>query len=170
MDIDGIGMRPNISDETIKPIVEKSQEDLRDIVSYTKLPFVAKGIMTVENAIQAAEAGVYGIIVSNHGGRVLEDGLSTAEVLPEIKKAVGDSMKVFVDGGVRTGSDVFKMIALGADAVLIGRPYAIAAYGGGAEGVKIYTQKVIKELKETMLMTGCYTIKDITREKIVIVP
>ncbi len=170
MDVDGIGLQASIDDETIKPIVPKSQQDLKEIVSSTKLPFVVKGIMTAKEAIEAVEAGVYGIVVSNHGGRVIEDGLSTAEMLPEIKKAVGDAVKVFVDGGVRTGSDVFKMIALGADGVLIGRPYAIAAYGAKEEGVRIYTEKVIKELKQTMLMTGCFEIKDITMEKIKIVP
>ena len=170
MDVDGIGLQASIDDETIKPIVPKSQQDLKEIVSSTKLPFVVKGIMTAKEAMEAVEAGVYGIVVSNHGGRVIEDGLSTAEMLPEIKKAVGDTVKVFVDGGVRTGSDVFKMIALGADGVLIGRPYAIAAYGAKEEGVRIYTEKVIKELKQTMLMTGCFKIKDITMEKIKIVP
>ena len=91
---------------------------------------------------------------------------ATCEVLPEIKAAVGDTIKVFVDGGVRTGVDVFKMLALGADGVLIGRPLVTAAYGGGAEGVRIYMEKVIGELRDTMKMTGCATIADITGDKI----
>ena len=75
-------------------------------------------------------------------------------------------MKIFVDGGVRTGVDVFKMLALGADAVLIGRPLVTAAYGGKAEGVRLYMEQVIAQLRDTMKMTGCATIEDITLEKI----
>ncbi len=75
-------------------------------------------------------------------------------------------MKIFVDGGVRSGADVFKMLALGADAVLIGRPLVAAAYGGGAEGVRLYMEKVIGELRDTMKMTGCQTIRDITADKL----
>jgi len=96
----------------------------------------------------------------------MDHGLSTAEVLPEIRAAVGADTKIFVDGGVRTGDDVFKMLALGADAVLIGRPYVIAAYGGGAEGVQLYTEKLKAELKDAMTMTSCKSLQEITRDKI----
>lgn len=116
--------------------------------------------------MKAAEAGVYGIVVSNHGGRVMDDGLSTAEVLPEIRKAIGQKTKIFVDGGVRSGGDVFKMLALGADYVLIGRPYAIAAYGGKEEGVRLYTEKIREELANVMGMAGCRTLRDIDFSKI----
>ena len=91
----------------------------------------------------------------------MDSGLSTAEVLPEIRRAIGKCIKILVDGGIRTGLDVFKMLALGADAVLIGRPYSIAAYGGGSEGVRLYTEKVYAELVDTMKMTGCCTIEEI---------
>jgi len=150
-------------------IRKKGPDDIRAICKRTKLPFIVKGIMTAGAAIRAAEAGVYGIVVSNHGGRVMDDGLSTAEVLPQIRKAVGEKIKIFVDGGVRSGSDVFKMLALGADYVLIGRPYAIAAYGGGADGVALYTRKLQAELSEIMEMTGCAAIQDITPDKVSIV-
>ena len=80
--------------------------------------------------------------------------------------AVGADTKIFVDGGVRTGDDVFKMLALGADAVLIGRPYVIAAYGGGAEGVQLYTEKLKAELNDAMTMTSCKSLQEITRDKI----
>ena len=122
--------------------------------------------MTAAAAQKALRAGAYAIVVSNHGGRVMDYGLSTAEVLPEIRAAVGADTKIFVDGGVRTGDDVFKMLALGADAVLIGRPYVIAAYGGGAEGVQLYTEKLKAELKDAMTMTSCKSLQEITRDKI----
>ncbi len=155
MDIDTAGL-PHAAGVTFK-----TQQDLRKIVDMSGLPFIVKGIMTAEEAVAAADAGVYGIVVSNHGGRVMDSGLSTAEVLPEIRRAIGKCIKILVDGGIRTGLDVFKMLALGADAVLIGRPYSIAAYGGGAEGVRLYTEKVYAELVDTMKMTGCCTIEEI---------
>ena len=130
------------------------------------LPFIVKGVMTVEGAKKALEAGAWGIVVSNHGGRVLDHTPATCEVLPEIAAALKGRLQIFVDGGVRTGVDVFKMLALGADGGLIGRPLVTAAYGGGAEGVRLYMEKVIGELRDTMKMTGCATIAHITGEKI----
>lgn len=168
MDIDSAGL-PHAGLSALR-MQMKTEEDLREIVRAAGLPFLVKGVMTAESAKKAFNAGAYAIVVSNHGGRVMDDGLSTAEVLPEIRAAVGNHVtKVFVDGGIRTGGDVFKMLALGADAVLIGRPYAIAAYGGGAEGVRLYTEKLIGELRDAMTMTGCATLADIRREKIRIV-
>ena len=131
-----------------------------------QLPFLLKGIMTPEGARKAVETGAYGIVVSNHGGRVLDHTPAPAEMLPAIRDAVGTRVKIFVDGSIRTGVDVFKALALGADAVLIGRPYVVAACGGGAEGVTVYTQKVLAELRDVMKMTGCATLSDITRDKI----
>lgn len=144
----------------------KSVEALRQITEAAGIPFLVKGIMTAEGAQKAREAGAWGIVVSNHGGRVLDHTPATCEVLPEIVAAVDGTMKIFVDGGVRSGADVFKMLALGADAVLIGRPLVAAAYGGGAEGVRLYMEKVIGELRDTMKMTGCQTIRDITADKL----
>lgn len=167
MDIDSAGLVHLAKSGT--PVFSKTVEDLREIVNYSKAPFVIKGIMTVKAAEKAIQTGAYGIVVSNHGGRVLDNTPATCEVLPEIKQAVGDDMKIFVDGGIRTGADIYKALALGADAVLIGRTYAIAAVGGGADGVKLYTEKLIHELKETMIMTGCSTLADITPDKVRIV-
>lgn len=149
-----------------KPVGTKSVEDLKQIISSTKLPVILKGVMTVDGAKKALEAGAYGIVVSNHGGRVLDHTPASIEVLPEIAEAVEGKMKILVDGGFRAGIDVFKALALGADAVLIGRPYVVATYGGGAEGVKIYTDKIGNELRETMIMTGCHSLKDINEDKI----
>lgn len=149
-----------------KPAYPKSQAEIEEIVKASGIPFIVKGVMTPESAKRCLDAGAYGIVVSTHGGRIMEDTTVPAEMLPAIREAVGDDLKIFVDGGIRTGADVFKCLALGADAVLIGRPFAIAAHGGRAEGVTLYAQKIIKELKDTMLMTNCRTIKDITRDKI----
>ncbi|SNS03673.1 FMN-dependent dehydrogenase, includes L-lactate dehydrogenase and type II isopentenyl diphosphate isomerase [Anaerovirgula multivorans] len=149
-----------------KPVATKSVEELKEITSSTKLPVILKGIMTTGGVVKALESGAHGIVVSNHGGRVLDHTLSTIEVLPEIVKAAGGKLKIFIDGGFRDGIDVFKALAMGADAVLIGRPYAIAAYGGGREGVEIYTQKVGQELKETMIMAGCHQLQDIGKQHV----
>jgi len=151
-----------------KHVSAKSVEELSEIASSTKIPFIVKGVMTKEGALKALEAGAYGIVVTSHGGRVLQDVPATCSMLPEIKEAVGDKLKIFVDGGIRSGADVFKAIALGADAVLVGRPYAIAAFGGGAEGVELYTEKIGAELRDVMIMSGCKTLKDITRDKIIL--
>lgn len=94
--------------------------------------------------------------------------MATVEVLQEIKEAVGDKLKLIIDGGIRHGEDVYKMLALGADACLIGRPYIIVAEGMEARGVELYTQKIIWELQNAMRMSGCRTLKDITRDHIVI--
>lgn len=145
-----------------KPVFTKSVPELRELVEASRVPFVVKGVMTPQAALRCAEAGCCGIVVSSHGGRVMEDAPAPASMLREIRKAVGASLKIFVDGGVRTGADVFKCLALGADAVLVGRPYAIAAFGGGAEGMRLLTEKLGAELSETMLMTGCSTLAEIS--------
>ncbi len=165
MDIDSAGLI-NLA-LAGKPVSAKSVKELSEITSSTKIPFIVKGIMTREGALKAIEAGAYGIVVSSHGGRVLEHAPAPCSMLPEIREAVGDKLKIFVDGGIRSGSDVFKAIALGADAVLIGRPYVIAAFGGGAEGVEIYTEKIGSELRDVMIMSGCKKLSDITRDKII---
>lgn len=164
MDVDAAGLA--ILAAAGKPVSPKSVEELKEIIGSTKLPFIIKGVMTVKGALKALEAGAYGIVVSNHGGRVLDQTPGTVEVLPEIAKAVKGKLKIFIDGGIRTGIDVVKVLALGADAVLIGRPYAVAAYGGGTEAVKIYTEKIGKELRDTMIMTGCSTLADINEDVI----
>lgn len=164
MDVDAAGLA--ILAAAGKPVSPKSVAELKEIIGSTQLPFLVKGVMTAKGALKAAEAGAYGIVISNHGGRVLDQTPATVEVLPEIAKAVKGKLKIFIDGGIRSGMDVLKVLALGADAVLIGRPYAVAAYGGGAEAVKLYTEKIGKELKDTMIMTGCSSLKDITDEVI----
>jgi hypothetical protein len=110
---------------------------------------------------KALAAGASGIVVSNHGGRVLDQCPATAEVLYEIAQAVGGEMKIFVDGGIRTGTDIFKALCFGAGGVIIARPYVTAVYGGAEEGVAVYTEKLGAELIDTMKMCGAKSIADL---------
>lgn len=164
MDIDAAGL-PFLKNLT-PPAGSKTTEELAEIVKAAGVPFILKGIMTVKGALKAKEAGASAIVVSNHGGRVLDQCPATAEVLEEIVQAVGKDMKIFVDGGLRSGVDIFKALALGADAVLIGRPYVTAVYGGGAEGVATYTEKLTTELADTMTMCGARNLSEISREMV----
>lgn len=162
MDIDAAGL-PFLKNLN-PPAGSKSVEELREIVDAAGLPFIVKGIMTVKGALKAKEAGASAIVVSNHGGRVLDQCPATAEVLEEIADAVDGSMKIFVDGGIRSGTDVFKALALGADAVIIARPFVTAVYGGGREGVESYIQKISGELADTMAMCGVTSLEEISRD------
>ncbi len=164
MDVDAAGLA--ILAAQGKPVYPMTTETLKKIIASTEKPFIIKGVMTVKGALKALEAGAYGIVVSNHGGRVLDETPSTLSVLPEIAAAVKGKMKVFIDGGIRTGLDVFKAIALGADAVLIARPFVTAVYGGGSEGVRLYINQLGDELTNAMLMTGCQTVSDIKSDKV----
>lgn len=164
MDIDAAGL-PFLKGR-IPPAGRKSVEELKRIIDKTPVPFIVKGVMTVEGALKAKEAGASAIVVSNHGGRVLDGTPATAEVLEEIAKAVGGSMKILVDGGIRTGLDIFKAIALGADAVIIARPFVNMVYGGGEDAIKALVEKLGSELIDTMEMCGAKTLADITRDKV----
>jgi len=144
-----------------KTVVPKDVEALKELKAATKLPFIVKGIMTVEDAMLAVQAGVDAIVVSNHGGRVLDCTPGAADVLPAIAEAVKGKITILVDGGVRSGVDVLKLIGLGADGVLIGRPFVTASFGGGKEGVEMYVNKIIGEFEATMRLTGCQNVSDI---------
>ena len=164
MDIDGAGL-PFLQHRT-PPAGSKTVAELREIIEFAQKPFILKGIMTVNGARKAMEAGAAGIVVSNHGGRVLDQCPATAEVLADIADAVGGRIKVFVDGGLRTGLDVFKALALGADGVLIGRPFVTMVYGGGADGVQVYVDKLQSELQDAMQMCGVHSLDEIGRDQI----
>lgn len=159
MDIDAAGL-PFLQNLQ-PPAGSKTVEELAQVISAAGKPFIVKGIMTVEAAKKALAAGASGIVVSNHGGRVLDQCPATAEVLYEIAQAVGGEMKIFVDGGIRTGTDIFKALCLGADGVIIARPYVTAVYGGAEEGVAVYTEKIGAELIDTMKMCGAKSIADL---------
>lgn len=164
VDIDACGLVTlSMHGKTVQP---KNIEDIKDLKASTRLPFILKGIMTKEDALMAVEAGVDAIVVSNHGGRVLDCTPGVADVLEDISKAVKGKVTILADGGVRTGVDVVKMIGLGADAVLIGRPFVTASFGGRSEGVNTYVKKIISEIESTMILTGCQTIKDIDNKVI----
>lgn len=167
MDIDAAGL-PFLKNFT-PPAGSKSVEQLKEICKMTDKPFILKGIMSAKAALKAKEAGASAIIVSNHGGRVLDQCPATAEVLEEIVEAVGDSMKIFVDGGIRTGIDVFKALALGANGVLICRPFVPAVFGGAEEGVKTYIEKMGAELADTMAMCGASNLSEITRDMVKVI-
>ena len=137
----------------------KNEASIRRICQESPLPFVVKGIMSAKEARICADAGAGAIVVSNHGGRILDDMAGTADVLPEIAAEIKGNIPVFVDGGIRSGEDVLKMLALGADAVLIGRPVAVAAVGGGAEGVALYLDKIRRELIDAMVITGTADVR-----------
>ena len=164
MDIDAAGL-PFLKGLN-PPAGPKTVAQLKEIVDYIGLPFIIKGIMTVKGAEKALEAGAAGIVVSNHGGRVQDGVPATAEVLPAIAQAVKGRMTVLVDGGIRSGVDVCKAMALGADAVILARPYVTAVYGGGAEGVSLLTKKLQTELADTMAMCGVHSLQEITPELI----
>ena len=162
MDIDAAGL-PFLQNLQ-PPAGRKTVDELAQVISASGKPFIVKGIMTVDAAKKAMQAGASGIVVSNHGGRVLDQCPATAEVLYEIAQAVGGKMKIFVDGGIRTGADVFKALCLGADGVLIARPYVTAVYGGGEEGVAVVTEKIGAELIDTMKMCGAGKLSDLSEK------
>ncbi|MBW2590751.1 MAG: alpha-hydroxy-acid oxidizing protein, partial [Deltaproteobacteria bacterium] len=133
-------------------------------IEATSMKFILKGIMTPDDAKLAVDVGASGIVVSNHGGRVLDHTPGVAEVLPNISKAVGGQITIMADGGIRSGGDVLKMLALGADAVMIGRPFSIAAIGGLQEGVEKYIDEIKSELIQSMILTGCNDIISVDKD------
>ena len=124
-------------------------------------PLVVKGVMNAEDARRMMDYGVNGIVVSNHGGRQLDGQPATIEVLPEIVEAVQGRAEVFLDSGIRRGTDVVKAIALGARACLIGRPYFFGLAMGGAAGVIQILQVLANEIDRTLALLGCRTLADL---------
>ena len=164
MDIDAAGL-PFLKG-FVPPAGRKNVEELKEIVQEIDVPFIVKGILSVKGALKAKEAGASAIVVSNHGGRVLDDTPATADVLEEIVQAVGKDMTILVDGGIRSGQDIFKALALGADGVLIARPFVNMIYGAQEEGVKALVDQLEQELIDTMEICGASTIQEITRDMI----
>jgi len=153
VDLDGCGS--TIMARHGQKVYRKSVRELRELVGTTSLPLIVKGIMTPEDAEACVEAGVRVVAVSNHGGRVLDYTPGVAEVLPQIVDRVGGKVLITADGGIRTGYDAIKMLALGADAVLVGRDIARAAVGGGSMGVNMQMERLHRTLKRAMVMTNC---------------
>lgn len=164
MDVDAAGL-PFLKN-MYPPAGGKSVEELKEIIEEADLPFIVKGIMTVKGALKAKEAGASAIVVSNHGGRVLDQCMTTAQVLPEIVDALKGEIKILVDGGIRSGIDVFRALAIGADGVLICRPFVPMIYGGAEKGVAFMIDRLGGELRDTMEMCGAASLKDITRDMV----
>lgn len=168
MDIDAAGLI------TLKkmgrPVSPKPVEKLGQIVRKAALKFVLKGVMTPVDALMAIDAGVDAIVVSNHGGRVLDYTPGAAEVLTPIVNAVAGRVAVLVDGGVRSGGDVLKLLALGADAVMIGRPFSVAAVGGLQAGVEKYLDVIRAELEQAMVLTGTPSVVGVSPDIIRVSP
>jgi len=138
-------------------------EDLDWLCGCTPLPIVVKGVCRGDDARGAAEHGAKAVVVSNHGGRQLDTAPATCEVLSAVAAAAGDLCEVYVDGGIRRGGDVLKAIALGARAVLIGRPILWGLCIGGEQGATNVLEILRRELDEAMLLCGCTKLRDINR-------
>jgi lactate 2-monooxygenase len=143
---------------------ELTWNDLRFLREVTRLPIVLKGILHPDDARTAIDHGVDAIMISNHGGRQVDGAISTLDALPGIANAVGERVPVLLDGGVRGGADMFKAIALGAQAVCIGRPYAFGLAINGAQGVYEVIRNFLADFELTMALAGCRGVKDIHRE------
>jgi isopentenyl diphosphate isomerase/L-lactate dehydrogenase-like FMN-dependent dehydrogenase len=139
----------------------KSVAQLKELVKAFKMPVVVKGIMRVDDAMRCVDAGVAGIAVSNHGGRRQDHTAGTAEVLPAIAAKLKGKVPILTDGCVATGTDILKYLALGADVVMVGRHVLRAAYGGGAEGVTLFMNRLRTELQSAMVLTGVPSISKI---------
>ena len=136
-------------------------DDVDWLKSISPLPLVVKGIMTAEDAVLAVDHGIAGIVVSNHGGRQLDSTLGSLDALPEVVAAVRGRIEVYLDGGIRRGTDVLKALALGAKAVFVGRPVLWGLALGGADGVRAVLDELRTELDTAMALAGCATLKDI---------
>src|SRR5512135_1497150 len=146
-----------------QPVFRKSLNELKELVQSTTLPFILKGITSVEDATAALETGCKVVAVSNHGGRTLDSMLGVADVLPRLVPILKGKVTITADGGVRTGFDALKMLALGADFVMAGREFIRGAIGGGAEGVAAEAGFLGQDLRKAMIMTGCNSLSQIDK-------
>jgi isopentenyl diphosphate isomerase/L-lactate dehydrogenase-like FMN-dependent dehydrogenase len=145
-----------------------SWDDIKEVISFTSLPVIIKGILHPEDALKAVEVGAKGIVISNHGGRQLDDTIASLDALALVPQEVKDKIDVYMDSGIRTGADVFKALALGAKAVLLGRAALYGISVNGKEGLLSVLNILHKELTVSMHMTGCATIKDISSDRLFI--
>ncbi|MCL1985377.1 MAG: alpha-hydroxy-acid oxidizing protein, partial [Betaproteobacteria bacterium] len=164
MDVDAAGLTALRRRGT--PVSTQTPEGLTQIIRLAHsrgIKFIVKGVMTVDDAVVAVDAGADAVLVSNHGGRVLDHSPGTAEVLPAIADAVGRRVVVMMDGGVRTGADVLKALALGAKLTLVCRPVVVAVHGDEQNGVVRYFTRMQDELTQAMRLTGCANLDSISR-------
>jgi isopentenyl diphosphate isomerase/L-lactate dehydrogenase-like FMN-dependent dehydrogenase len=137
-------------------------DDLEWLRGQTKLPILVKGVLTADDAALALEHGMDGVIVSNHGGRQVDGAVGALDALVEVRDALPEAV-VLMDGGIRSAADVLKAMALGADAVLLGRPYAYALAVGGQRGVEELIQNLMAEIDLTLALAGAHSIRDLDR-------
>jgi L-lactate dehydrogenase (cytochrome) len=136
-------------------------DDLEWLRGQVDLPLLVKGVLTGEDAVRARDCGVDGIIVSNHGGRQVDGAVAALDAYVEVRDALGSDATVLVDGGIRTGADVLKAMALGADAVLVGRPYAYGLAVGGQAGVEAVLRQLLAETDITLALLGGRAARDL---------
>jgi lactate 2-monooxygenase len=142
-------------------------DDLPFLRERTKLPILLKGIVHPDDARQAVDAGMDGLVVSNHGGRQLDGAIATLDALPGVVEAVDGRVPVLLDSGVRGGADMFKALALGARAVLIGRPYVYGLAIAGEAGVREVIQNFAADFDLTLGLAGCRSVDEVSRDALV---
>jgi isopentenyl diphosphate isomerase/L-lactate dehydrogenase-like FMN-dependent dehydrogenase len=145
-------------------------DDLAFLRRHTRLPVLLKGILHADDARKAVDHGVEGVIVSNHGGRQLDGAVAALDALPAVAAAVGDRTTVLFDSGIRRGADVFKAVALGARAVLLGRPYCYGLAVGGEQGVREVLQNLLADAELTLGLAGCGSLEEVCRDNLVEAP
>lgn len=143
---------------TNSPSTSKGWEDIKVLQEHCDVPIILKGIQSIEDAKLEVQAGVQGIVVSNHGGRQQDGGNSSLGMLPHIVDAVGDRLSIFFDSGVQSGAEIAKALAPGADCVLIGRPYVYGLALGGEKGVEHVLKSLIGELELTLHLSGILSV------------
>jgi 4-hydroxymandelate oxidase len=156
-----------LPEPTAMPDPAFNVSDLANLVKTSRLPVVVKGILRGDDARECVAAGASGIVVSNHGGRTLDAAIASADALPEVVEAVRGQTALFVDGGVRTGTDVVKAIALGAQAVLLGRPVLWALALGGADGVQQLLERLRDDITRTLAFCGCTSLAEVGPDLVV---
>ncbi|MEL7436630.1 MAG: alpha-hydroxy-acid oxidizing protein, partial [Chloroflexota bacterium] len=141
-------------------------DDLSFLREHTKLPILLKGILHPDDARQAVDTGMNGVIVSNHGGRQVDGAIGAFDALPDVVTAVDNQIPILMDSGIRTGADIFKAIAMGAKAVCLGRPYVYGLAAGGYNGVREVLRNFKADFELTMRLSGCRSVDEITRDHI----
>jgi 4-hydroxymandelate oxidase len=152
-----------VADHTAREVAPANWDSVAAVCARTNLPVVLKGILAVEDARRAVEAGVSGVVVSNHGGRQLDGAVPGIEVVGEIASAIGDGCQVLLDGGIRSGGDILKAVALGASAVLVGRPLMWGLATAGQDGARQVLDLLAAELRDAMGLAGCESVHAASR-------
>lgn len=162
MDIDFV-FGGKVGDSLIRPELmgPKTLTEIKSYIEATKLPFILKGVLSVQDAIKSLEAGAAAIVVSHHGGNVMDYAVPPLKILPEIAKVINRKIPIFIDGGIMRGTDVFKALALGADGVLVGSAICIGLDVSGKEGVKQVLFGMNEELRRVMSLTGAKDLSGI---------